>query len=69
MIQDKTIVTLIRKEVERLNKNLGDYERVQRFELLSSDWSAEKGEITSTMKIRRMVIQEHYKDKIEKLFE
>ncbi|MBR4390725.1 MAG: long-chain fatty acid--CoA ligase [Bacteroidales bacterium] len=69
MIQDKTIVTLIRKEVDRLNKNLGDYERVQRFELLSSDWSAEKGEITSTMKIRRMVIQEHYKDRIERMFE
>lgn len=68
MVKDKAVITLIRQEVDRLNKSLGDYERVQRFELLSSDWSAGKGEITSTMKIRRDVIQRHYKDKIEKLF-
>ena len=69
MIKDKAIITLIRQEVDRLNKNLGDYERVQRFELLSSDWSSGKGEITSTMKIRRDVIQRHYKAQIEKLFQ
>jgi len=68
MIKDKAVITLFRQEVDRLNKNLGDYERVQRFELLSSEWSANKGEITSTMKIRREVIQRHYKAQIEQLF-
>ena len=68
MIKDKAVVTLFRQEVDRLNKNLGDYERVQRFELLSSEWSANKGEITSTLKIRREVIQRHYKEQIERLF-
>ena len=68
MIKDKAVITLFRQEVDRLNKGLGDYERVQRFELLSSEWSANKGEITSTMKIRRDVIQRHYKDVIEGLF-
>ncbi|MCR5014642.1 MAG: long-chain fatty acid--CoA ligase [Bacteroidales bacterium] len=69
MVKDKAVIALMRKEVDRLNKGLGDYERVQRFELLPSDWSAGKGEITSTMKIRRDVIQRHYKDKIDKMFE
>ncbi|MBP5573397.1 MAG: long-chain fatty acid--CoA ligase [Bacteroidales bacterium] len=68
MIKDKAVITLFRQEVDRLNKSLGDYERVQRFELLSSEWSANKGEITSTLKIRRDVIQRHYKDQIERLF-
>ena len=68
MIKDKAVVTLFRQEVDRLNKSLGDYERVQRFELLSSEWSANKGEITSTLKIRREVIQRHYKEQIERLF-
>jgi long-chain acyl-CoA synthetase len=54
--------------VERINKSLGDYERVQKFELLSSDFTAEKGEVTSTMKLRRSAIQEHYKETIERLF-
>ena len=69
MIKDKEVITLFRKEIDRLNKNLGDYERVQRFELLPSDWSVGKGEITSTMKIRREVIQRHYKAQIEQLFQ
>ena len=68
MIEDKTVINHIRKEVDRLNKNLGDYERVMRFKLIANDFSAEKGEVTSTMKIRRSVIQEHYKELIEELF-
>ena len=68
MIKEKAVISLYRQEVDRLNKSLGDYERVQRFELLPSEWSTGKGEITSTMKIRREVIQRHYKDKIEGLF-
>lgn len=68
MVKDKTVISMMRKEVERINKNLGDYERVQKFELLSSDFTAEKGEVTSTMKLRRNVIQEHYKELIEGLF-
>lgn len=68
MVKDRAVIAQMRKEVERLNKGLGDYERVQRFELLSSDFSAEKDEVTSTMKLRRNVIQEHYKELIEGLF-
>ena len=68
MIHDKNVVGLFRKEVDALNKSLGDYERVMRFELLPSDFSAEKGEVTSTLKMRRNVIAEHYKAQIENLF-
>jgi long-chain acyl-CoA synthetase len=68
MIKDKAVMAMMRKEVERINKSLGDYERVQKFELLSSDFTAEKGEVTSTMKLRRSAIQEHYKETIERLF-
>ena len=68
MLKDKAVIAMMRKEVERINKSLGDYERVQKFELLSSDFTAEKGEVTSTMKLRRNAIQEHYKETIERLF-
>lgn len=69
MVKDRKVNNKIRKEIDRLNKSLGDYERVMRFELLPTDWSADKGEITSTMKLRRAVIQEHYKDLIESMFQ
>ena len=68
MLKDKAVITMMRKEVDRINKSLGDYERIQKFELLSSDFTAEKGEVTSTLKLRRNAIQEHYKDLIEGMF-
>lgn len=69
MIQNKEVINLIRYEVEQANKTLGDYERVQRFELLANDFDPAKDEVTSTMKIRRNVIMEHYRDTINKLFD
>ena len=68
MLKDKAVITMMRKEVDRINKSLGDYERIQKFELLPSDFTAEKGEVTSTLKLRRNAIQEHYKDLIEGMF-
>ena len=69
MIQNKYVISLFRFEVDQINKTLGDYERVQRFELLPSDFDSAKDEVTSTLKLRRNIIMEHYKDTIARLFE
>lgn len=68
MIKEKPIVAAIRKEVDAYNKYFGDYEQIKRFELMDHEWTIDEGEMTPSMKIRRMVISEHYKDSIEKLF-
>ncbi len=68
MIKEKVIIKKIRDEINVCNQSLGEYERVMRFELLPTEWSLEKGEITGTLKVRRSVITEHYKDLIENMF-
>jgi long-chain acyl-CoA synthetase len=55
--------------VDKLNKMLGETEKIKRFELLDTEWSFDTGEITPTLKLKRSFIQEKYADKISKLFQ
>jgi len=55
-------------EVDRYNKLFGDTEKIKSWDLLDSEWTFESGEITPTLKLKRNVIAEKYKDKIAKLF-
>jgi len=52
-----------------LQKDLSNYERVRRFAILEKPLSIEDGEITPTMKIRRKVVEERYRDLIEGMYQ
>ena len=60
---------LIELEIERCNKNLASYESIKRFEIVPKDFSIEGGELTPTMKIKRKVVVDKYKNEIEALYE
>lgn len=51
-----------------LNAKLPPYETIKKFAVLPRDFSIEGGELTPTMKLRRKIIYEKYKDKIEGLY-
>jgi long-chain acyl-CoA synthetase len=68
LIRDKRVEDLIRSEVNRLTAGLADYERVKRVALLQDELTIEGGEMTPTLKARRPVIQEKYRDVIESLY-
>jgi long-chain acyl-CoA synthetase len=59
---------LIQGVVDEVNRNRSRYEQIKRFEVLPRDFSAEEGEITPTLKMRRRVVQEHFADAIERLY-
>ena len=68
MIKAKAVNDRFRKEVENYNKFFGDYEKIKRFELLDREWTIEEGEITPSLKLRRKIVAEHYKDLIDGRF-
>ena len=51
-----------------INSRLAPYESIKKFVLLAHDFSIEGGELTPTMKLRRKIIYEKYKQKIEDLY-
>jgi long-chain acyl-CoA synthetase len=51
-----------------VNSHLAQYETVKRFAILDADFSFESGELTYTMKLKRRVIEDRYKNQIERLY-
>ncbi len=60
---------LIDEDIRRLQKDLANFERVRRFAILERPLSIEEGEITPTMKVRRKVVEERYRDLIESMYQ
>jgi long-chain acyl-CoA synthetase len=60
---------LIRSVVNDVNRNHSRFEQIRRFEILPRDFSAEEGEITPTLKLKRRVVQEHFAAEIERLYD
>ncbi len=69
LIQNVDVRKLFQDEIDRLQKDLPHYERVRRFELLSTALTVEAGEITPTMKVKRKVVEQRYSYLIEKMYE
>ncbi len=54
--------------VDRVNKNLDGFEQIKRFGLLPEELTVESGELTHTLKVKRRVIEEKYRDIIDKMY-
>jgi len=67
--ENKEILKHIEKDINLLQKNLATYEKVRRFTLLKKPFTVEENEMTPTLKIKRKIVEEKYKDVIEKMYE
>ncbi|WP_114492159.1 AMP-dependent synthetase/ligase [Candidatus Ulvibacter alkanivorans] len=68
-VKSEVLVERIQKEVNKYNERFGKWEKVKRFELTPDVWSIEGGQLTPTMKAKRKVIKEMYKDLYEKIYD
>ncbi len=68
LAKNEKIIKLIKKEIEKVNKNLAKVETIKKFAILPQDFSIETGELTSTLKLKRRVVYQKYKDIIECLY-
>jgi long-chain acyl-CoA synthetase len=58
----------IEKAVEDVNRELSRFEQIKRYAILPRDFSADEGEVTPTLKLKRRVCQEHFAAEIEALY-
>jgi len=63
------IIDLIQRQIDALTPNLAKYERIKKVALLENEFTIEGGELTPTLKVKRRVIDEKYRDVIEKLYQ
>jgi long-chain acyl-CoA synthetase len=63
------IIDLLQRQIDALTPNLAKYERIKKIALLENEFTIEGGELTPTLKVKRRVIDEKYRDVIEKLYQ
>lgn len=62
------IIDRIQEEIDLCNAKFGKWEQIKRFELTPNVWSIEGGHLTPTMKMKRKIIREIYKDLYQKIY-
>ena len=68
LVKNSKVLELIDKELGTVNKNLSSYESIKKFRLLPRDFTVESGELTPSLKLKRKVCSERYKDYIQSMY-
>jgi long-chain acyl-CoA synthetase len=68
LIENPKVKELIRDAVAEANSHLASFESIKNFAILPNDFTVESGELTPSLKVRRKVVDEKYKQVIEGLY-
>jgi len=68
ILTHERFINRIQKEIDFHNQKFGKWEQIKRFELTTDEWSIEEGHLTPTLKMKRKVIKEKYKDLYQKIY-
>jgi long-chain acyl-CoA synthetase len=67
-VNNPKVLELYRELIDSFNKFFNQVEQVKKFELIPNEWTIDTGELTPTLKLKRKVIMEKYKDAIERIY-
>jgi long-chain acyl-CoA synthetase len=68
LLENPRIIDLFERQVERYTQELAQYEKIKAVALIANEMTVESGELTPTLKVRRRVVTEKYKELIERLY-
>jgi long-chain acyl-CoA synthetase len=68
MLRNPRVLELFKGIVENYNQQFNHVEQVKKFELLDREWNIEGGELTPTLKLKRKVIMEKYREAVDRIY-
>lgn len=68
IVKNEEINKLYKAKIEEFQTSLASFEKVKKFTLMPAEFEIGSGEITPTLKIKRKVVSEKYKDLIELMY-
>ncbi|AQW91402.1 AMP-dependent synthetase/ligase [Elizabethkingia anophelis] len=68
IVKNEAINKLYKTKIEEFQTSLASFEKVKKFVLMPAEFEIGSGEITPTLKIKRKVVSEKYKDLIEQMY-
>lgn len=69
IIENPQLIERIQQEVDTINEKFGNWEKIKRFELTPDVWSIDGGHLTPTLKLKRKIVMEKYKDLYQKIYQ
>ncbi|MCH5224940.1 MAG: long-chain fatty acid--CoA ligase [Muribaculaceae bacterium] len=69
LAKNPAAVEFILSEINKVQEEVADYEKIKKITLLPHHFSIMNGEVTNTMKVRRPVVAKRYKDEIEAMYD
>jgi len=62
------VLAEVRRIVARVNQRLAPFEQVRKYRVLAREFSIERGELTATMKVRRVNAMRNFQEHIDELY-
>ena len=59
---------VIAEELARLLADFPDHEQIKKFTLLNKPFTVEADELTPTLKLKRKILEERYREVIDKMY-
>lgn len=69
LVKNSEVIQMFEKRLQELQKELAGFEKVKKFTLLPQAFTTKMNEITPTLKLKRKVILERYKNQIEEMYQ
>jgi len=68
LVQDPKVQQVYKGIVGKANDGLAQHESIKKIAVVPDEWTVESGELTPSLKLKRRVINEKYKDRINALY-
>lgn len=69
LVRIPDVIKRFQKEVNAINKQLSETERIKRFRLVCSEWTPNTGELSPTLKLRRKFLYDKYDHIVKEIFQ
>ena len=68
IISNSKVIERIQEEITTINEKFGNWEKIKRFELTPDIWTIEGGHLTPTLKLKRKIVLNKYKELYSKIY-
>jgi long-chain acyl-CoA synthetase len=68
LIANPKVIDRIQEEIDTQNERFGNWEKIKRFELTPDVWSIEDGHLTPTLKLKRKIVMEKYRELYKQIY-
>ena len=69
LLDDAKFLSIVQKHVDERNTHLAKYESIKQWRVVKSEFSQDGGELTPSLKVKRKVVHQKYKDLIDQMYD